>query len=357
MLIPSDPTLMHESDIAEIADSTLKATGPMPWAGKRVLLTGATGFLGRYFTAAFTEINLALAGLSERPVEVIALDNGQTSKPSLSNVDQHITFVKHDVTQPFQVEDHIDYVLAAAGIASPSQYKRFPLQTIDVAVYGLRHALGIARAHQSKLVFFSSSEIYGDPDPRYVPTPESYRGHVSCTGERACYDESKRIGETLCQVYHQQYGVNARTVRPFNVYGPGMSKTDGRVVPSFFDRALHGQALKVYGSGEQTRTFCYVTDAIRGFLQALVQGSPGEPYNIGNPFPEVTMSTLAACVLEACPGSSSRIDTVEPPPGYLDEPGRRCPDISKATLHLGFTPVVPLVEGLTRFAAWARRAY
>jgi UDP-glucuronate decarboxylase len=249
-------------------------------------------------------------------------------------------------------------VIQAAGIASPYYYRKYPLETLEVATIGTKHVLELARQHPLKgFLFFSSSEIYGDPDPKHVPTPESYRGNISCLGPRACYDESKRLGETLCAVYHELHGIPTRMVRPFNVYGPGMQETDYRVLPNFASRILSRKPLHVYGNGTQTRTFCYVTDAITGFLKVLLDGGPAQAYNIGNPKPEVSMLELAK-TLERVMGRKLDVQAVEYPDTYPgDEPQRRCPDISKASLQLKYKPVVTLEKGLGRFMAWAKTHY
>jgi UDP-glucuronate decarboxylase len=203
----------------------------------------------------------------------------------------------------------------------------------------------------------SSSEIYGDPDPRHVPTPESYRGNVACQGPRACYDEGKRVGETLCHIYHERFGTHVNTVRPFNVYGPGMLKDDYRVLPNFAGRIVAGDRLKVYGSGAQTRTYCYVTDAMTGFFKVLLRGVPGEVYNIGCPAPEVSVLNLVQ-VIERVLGRPIAYDVIEHPDSYpADEPLRRCPDIRKAAVQLAFSPQIGLEEGLGRFLTWAADAY
>jgi UDP-glucuronate decarboxylase len=228
-----------------------------------------------------------------------------------------------------------------------------------VATTGLKNTLEVARANQGcRVAFFSSSEIYGDPDKLNIPTRESFRGNVACLGPRACYDMSKRLGETLVQIYHQQFGVAGTIIRPFNVYGPGMQKTDYRVLPNFAARLVEGKPLQIYGRGDQTRTFCYVTDAIGGFLRVLTDGVPGEPYNIGNPSPEISMTELAIEVARAVDKEKVDFDIVEYPDTYpADEPSRRCPDISKATQQLGYAPRISLDEGLKRFFSWTKIAY
>ncbi len=283
-------TFLLDSDIAEIADhlgETAKA-----FAGKTILLTGARGFLGRYLTEIFAHLNRERL---QQPCKVIATDNLITAGKLGSQVQDGdgVTFLKHDAIQLLRVNEPVHFVLHAAGIASPYYYRAYPLETLDVAVTGTRHMLELAREQKARILFFSSSEIYGDPDQKYIPTPESYNGNVSCLGARACYDESKRLGETLCRIYHTKFGVETNMVRPFNVYGPGMQEADYRVLPNFASRIKGGLPLHIYGSGNQTRTFCYITDAIAGFLKVLVHGVPGEPYNIGNPKPEISMLELA----------------------------------------------------------------
>jgi len=219
-----------ESDIETICERL----GPSgrEFAGKRILITGARGFLGRYITDVLLRLN---ATTLESPCEVIAIDNLITSGQLGGELpkDRAIAFVKHDIVKPFYPERPVDYVLHLAGIASPYYYRKWPLETLEVATTGLKNVLELAKASGARILFFSSSEIYGDPDANHVPTSESYNGHVSCLGARACYDESKRLGETLVRIYHTHFGVKGMMVRPFNVYGPGMQKLDYRVLPNF----------------------------------------------------------------------------------------------------------------------------
>jgi len=347
-------TYLLDSDIAEIADHL--GTTANAFAGKTILLTGARGFLGRYLTETFAHLNRERL---QEPCKIIATDNLITAGKLGSEVQDKdgVTFLKHDVIQPLRVNEPVHFILHAAGIASPYYYRAYPLETLDVAVTGTRHMLDLAREHKVRILFFSSSEIYGDPDQKYVPTPESYNGYVSCLGARACYDESKRLGETLCRIYHTKFVVETNMVRPFNVYGPGMQEADYRVLPNFASRIKGGKPLHIYGSGNQTRTFCYITDAIAGFLKVLVHGVPGEPYNIGNPKPEISMLQLAR-EIEKVLGCSLEITTIAYPDSYpADEPNRRCPDITKAALQLDFHPRVPLAEGLRRFLTWTNSVY
>jgi UDP-glucuronate decarboxylase len=190
-----------------------------------------------------------------------------------------------------------------------------------------------------------------------VPTQESYRGNVSCHGPRACYDESKRVGETLCYIFHELHGTVTTIIRPFNVYGPGMQETDYRVLPNFASRIKAGKPLNIYGQGNQTRTFCYITDALTGFLLAILKGVPGEAYNIGNTRPELSMLELVRNV-ESVLGRSVPLNLIEYPDSYpADEPMRRCPDIRKARIQLQYDPRVTLEEGLRRFLTWSNQHY
>lgn len=349
---------MLPSDISEIA-AHLPVSVVDALAGKHVLLPGGRGFLGRYFTTVFAELNRTrLAG---REVCATTIDN-HASSGALGRAEADDGFRHHTGSiVDFNATGHeYDYVLYLAGIASPAHYRALPLETVDAATTGLRAALDLLAVRGNpgaRLLFFSSSEIYGDPDPEHVPTAETYRGNVSCLGPRACYDESKRLGETLVKIYSDR-GVSASIVRPFNVYGPGMQHTDARVLPNFAARMALGLPLQVYGDGQQTRTYCYVTDAIDGFLRALVLGRPGEPYNIGNPGPEVSVLELLQTIDRDCDVGQWDYEILPHPASYpADEPSRRCPDISKASRDLGYAPRVELSDGLRRFFGWTLATY
>jgi UDP-glucuronate decarboxylase len=342
------------SDIREIADALGEKADV--FAGKTVMLTGGRGFLGRYFTEVFVHLNEKVL---KKPCRLVVIDNLITAGREGAEGDDrpNVTFIKHDVIQPLEWDDDIDFLVHAAGIASPFYYRAYPLETLEVATTGTRNMLELAHRLGARFAFFSSSEIYGDPDAKHVPTPESYRGNVASQGPRACYDESKRVGETLCYVFHESKGLATNTIRPFNVYGPGMQETDYRVMPNFASLIKAGRPLHVYGSGAQTRTFCYVTDAINGFLRVITGGVPGEAYNIGNPKPEISMLDLVKTMEKAL---SRKLDyrLMEYPDSYpADEPQRRCPDITKARRQIGFAPKVTLEEGLRRFLGWTDQAY
>jgi UDP-glucuronate decarboxylase len=347
-----------EKDIEEIV-AKLPIGTLSKLKGRHLLLTGGRGFLGRYFTEVFRYLNQH--HLSDMPLRITIFDNlisaGSLGEQTINY--PNFSLIEHNTINPFPEISPVHYIFYAAGIASPAHYRKYPLETLEVATVGLKNALELARINQGcRIAFFSSSEIYGDPDLRNIPTQESYRGNVACLGPRACYDMSKRLGETLVQIYHQQYGVMGSIIRPFNVYGPGMQRTDYRVLPNFAARIADNLPLQIYGKGEQTRSFCYVTDAIVGFLKVLLDGVPGEPYNIGNPKPEISMIDLVAKVREATDDESIQYQVINYPDTYpADEPNRRCPDISKAMQQLGYAPTVHLEDGLRRFFSWTRESY
>lgn len=345
-----------KEDIEEIAANGAELLEKL--LGKEVLITGAAGFLGRYFMAVFNHLN---EKNPDNPITVVALDNYITTPNSETSgrfeSSKHVEWIFGDAKIGSQLPNKFDYIIHAAGIASPEHYRANPLQTIDVAVNVTRELLEKAKNDCARMIFFSSSEIYGDPFPEFIPTSEDFRGNVSTRGPRACYDESKRMGETLCHVYETYFDVHVSVVRPFNVYGPGMMPKDFRVLPNFAASIARGENLKVYGHGKQTRTFCYITDAMNGFFRALIGGTKPDIYNVGNPTPEISMSDLAKLVC-ATSKSETEFELVKYPSSYPeDEPNRRCPNISKISMSLGYKPTVTLEEGIKRFLEWASINY
>lgn len=326
--------------------------------GRTLLMSGGAGFLGSYVSGVVSLLNRTTFS---KPCTVVVLDNyitGSVTNFMSSIYDEHVIFVRADVTAPLAFDVTPDYIIHAAGLASPVYYRQHPIETIESAVYGAKNLLEFARAHPVRgFLFFSSSEIYGDPDPRAIPTPETYLGNVSSVGPRACYDESKRLAETICMIYHERHGVPVKIVRPFNVYGPGMKPNDYRVVPTFMVRGLAGQSLPVHDKGTQTRTFCYISDAMAGFLKVLLAAPAGEIYNVGQDKEEVTMKTLAEKVASLMERTVA-VELVQYPDAYpADEPQRRCPDLGKIRKHLGYTPQIGLDDGLTRTLRWFRDAF
>jgi UDP-glucuronate decarboxylase len=351
---------MHFSqpDIQTILERSARSLTQLQ--GKHIVFAGAGGFLGRYFLEVFRQHNLN----STIKIRVLGLDNfaSSTAAPDsdLFQSDEFISFRLADVCAPIDFSDiePPDHIINAGGIASPHYYRAKPLATIDVSTIGSRNLLNWAHDCGAKYSFFSSSEIYGDPDPKAVPISEDYRGNVSTLGPRACYDESKRLGETLCYVYSENFGVHTNIIRPFNVYGPGMMKYDYRVMPNFARQIIAGEPLTVYGDGSQTRTFCYITDAMTGFLDVLAFGNRGEAYNVGTSEPEINIQSLASIFRNAWTGSpSSTVNSSYPNTYPGDEPIRRCPKINKLKALNDYEPLVSLEEGVTRYLDWAKKVF
>lgn len=301
---------------------------------RRALVTGGAGFLGSHVCR-----RLLAEGL-----EVVCLDNLQTGR--LKNIlpliqDLRFSFVQSDVRDPLP-EGQFTEIWNLACAASPPHYQRDPVDTMMTNVLGMKNVLDLALKTGARVFQASTSEVYGDPEVH--PQTESYRGAVNATGPRACYDEGKRAAETLCFDYHRMHGVEIKVVRIFNTYGPNMDPDDGRVVSNFLVNALKGQPLELYGDGSQTRSFCYVDDLIDGFFHLMrSDASITGPVNVGNPG-EFTIRELAEIVLELT-GSPSKL-AYRPLP--KDDPLQRCPDISLAGRHWGWSPKVSLRDGLLR---------
>ena len=348
--------LIVKEDLEEIYLSLDESIPKM--LGKQVLITGAAGFLGRYFMSLFHTINLKNP---ENPMKIVALDNYITSTSNSDELWQKtspdIEWIFGDALIASQLPNKFDYIIHAAGIASPQHYRANPLATVDVAVQVTRSLLEKAKNDKSRMLFFSSSEIYGDPFPEFIPTNEDYRGNVSTRGPRACYDESKRMGESLCWIYENYFDVHVSIARPFNVYGPGMMPRDYRVLPNFAAAIAKGTQLEIYGHGKQTRTFCYITDAINGFMKILVEGKKPDVYNVGNPNPEISMTDLAEKICKLIDYKAGYQLIAYPSTYPEDEPNRRCPDITRISKELDYKPRVTLEDGLSRFLNWSKANY
>ncbi|MFO1439526.1 MAG: UDP-glucuronic acid decarboxylase family protein [Verrucomicrobiaceae bacterium] len=302
----------------------------------RILITGGAGFLGSH--------------LSERLLaqghEVICADNLFTGrKQNIAHLLDHprFEFIRHDVTEPLRVE--VDQIYNLACPASPPHYQYNAIKTIKTSVLGAINMLGLAKRTGARIFQASTSEIYGDPEVH--PQPESYWGHVNTIGVRSCYDEGKRVAETLFFDYHRQNGVDIRVVRIFNTYGPRMLPDDGRVVSNFIVQALRGENLTIYGDGKQTRSFCFVDDLISGFIKFMETDDFTGPVNLGNPG-EFTMLELAEMVLKKVGGRSDIV--FKPLPS--DDPKQRRPDITLARTRLGWEPQIALSDGLDRTIAY-----
>ncbi|MCR9233605.1 MAG: SDR family oxidoreductase [bacterium] len=295
-----------------------------------VLVTGGAGFLGSHLCDRLIEMGK----------NVICVDNFFTgNKRNIAHLIGHPRFevIRHDIVHPIYLEVNEIYNLACP--ASPVAYQYNPIKTIKTSTVGMVNVLGLAKRCRAKVLHASTSEVYGDPTVH--PQVEEYWGNVNPLGPRSCYDEGKRIAESLCVNYHHAHKVPIRLVRIFNTYGPRMDPNDGRVISNFINQALRGEPITIYGDGQQTRSFCYVDDLISGFLKMMEQEETTGPVNLGNPV-ENTMLELAEAVLEHVDSSSKLIH--EPLP--QDDPKQRCPDITKAKSFLKWEPQVSLKEGL-----------
>jgi len=322
--------------------------------GESVLVTGGAGFLGAYFVDVLAAWNDQHA---TKPCEIHCMDTFITGAPKrLRHLegDPHFHKLKRSVAEPLPQGLGVSYIVHFASIASPAFYRKYPVETIDSNVAGTRNLLEYASARKAKsMLFLSTSEIYGDPPADRIPTGEIYRGNVSCTGPRACYDESKRLGETLCVNFFRERGARVKIARPFNVYGPGLRLDDKRVIPDMFLGAMMSREITMFSDGTPTRSFCYVSDAISAFLQILLSDYDGEPFNVGNDSEEISMGALAGEIASLFEGSVRITYAMSAERDYLtDNPQRRCPDLSKIRRLLGYQPKVGLKEGLSRLKKW-----
>ena len=305
----------------------------LSFEGKSVLVTGGAGFLGSHLCRRLLDLGAE---------SVICVDNlFSGSKKNILDLmtDPRFEFLRHDVTFPLYLE--VDFIFNLACPASPIHYQLDPVQTTKTSVHGAINLLGLAKRTGATILQASTSEIYGDPEIH--PQTEDYWGNVNPVGMRSCYDEGKRCAETLFFDYHRQHGVDIRVARIFNTYGPNMQVNDGRVVSNFIVQALRGQSITVYGRGDQTRSFCFVSDLIDGFLRLILTKEIHQPVNLGNPV-ERTIKELAEAVISEVDVKATIIN--EPLPS--DDPVRRKPDISRAKELLQWEPKVPFEEGLPK---------
>jgi len=305
-----------------------------------VLITGGAGFIGSHICLKLLNSNY----------KVICLDNFITgSEKNLESFlsDKNFRLEVGDVCEYIDIPGKLDYVLHCASLASPKDYLNFPIQTLKAGSLGTHNALGLAKKKKAVFVLFSTSEVYGDPLEH--PQKESYWGHVNPIGVRSCYDESKRFAEAITMAYHRVHKLNTKIARIFNTYGPGMRYDDGRVVSNAIGQALKDRPLTVYGTGRQTRSFCYIDDLVEG-ISRLMLSDQSLPVNLGNPH-EITILQLLKIVLKLT-GSKSKVVFREIP---QDDPQQRRPDITRAKKFLSWEPIVSLEDGLARTISWFRR--
>jgi dTDP-glucose 4,6-dehydratase len=306
----------------------------------RTVITGGAGFVGSHLCERF---------LAEGS-EVVCVDNLLTgTRRNITHLmaDSRFTFIEHNVSEPLLIDGPVDNVLHFASPASPEDYLAHPIPTLKVGSLGTHNVLGLAKAKDARFLLASTSEVYGDPEVH--PQREDYWGNVNPIGPRGCYDEAKRFAEAITMAYHRYHGVKTRIVRIFNTYGPRMRLNDGRVLPAFMGQSLRGEDLTVFGRGEQTRSFCYVTDLVDGIYR-LLQVDFAEPVNIGNPV-EITVHQLAEEILALVGNTKSKI-IYKPLP--QDDPRRRKPDITRAQTLLGWNPTIDRAEGLKRTLEYFR---
>jgi UDP-glucuronate decarboxylase len=330
--------IIHDEDIYNITKTINSDFKKLK--NKKILLIGYNGFLGKYFVDIFSKFSKKIN------FELDCCDNFISSKKNKIK-NKKFKYIHGDISD-IKLKKKYDLIICLAGIASPALYKKFPMETLDVSYLGVKKLLNKSKKDKSQFIFFSSSEIYGNPDKKNIPTKENFYGFVNSFGPRACYDEGKRIGETLCYIYKTYFNVNIKIIRPFNVFGPLMAKNDFRVIPNITNKIKKKKHILIHGSGKQTRTFCYISDAIIGFFKVILNGKAGEIYNIGNPNNEINLVNLKN-IFDKITAKKNKFKRIEYPKNYPgDEPFRRCPDIKKSTLHTGYKPVVSIQEGIRR---------
>lgn len=331
--------------------------------GATLLITGCGGFLGYYFMHFFQD-KAAELGLKK----VIALDNFMLGYPAwVKKLEQDALFDirKFDIIKD-KIEDvagaeTADFIIHMASVASPVFYRQYPIETLDANIWGLRSLLDFYKEKNIKgFLFYSSSELYGNPDAAHVPTSEEYYGYVSATGPRACYDESKRFGETMCMLFAQKYNMPIGVARPFNNYGPGMRINDKRVPADFALAIKENRNIEILSNGSPTRTFCYIADAINGYLKILLHGTY-DYFNIGIESPEISISQLAEYYVEAGRevfGYTGKVvyATSEDKDYLTNNPQRRCPNIDKARRILHYSPLISVGEGVKRFLSFIKES-
>lgn len=331
-----------ENDCIEIYDEYKNDLKKL--AGKRILITGGSGFLLSYLVYLLLYFNQQ----NKKKISIHIID--YNIKKFLSFKNKNLKLIKKDISKFKKFNTNYEYIIHGASIASPVFYKKKPLETIYSNIKGLINILENFKSSKKikSMIFMSSSEIYGDPDKRNIPTKETYNGNVSCTGPRACYDESKRLGETISTTFYNRYKVPIKIVRPFNVYGPGQNLNDGRVLPDIMNHIKKEKNILLFSDGKPTRSFCYVSDQIRGILEVLFKGKNGEAYNVGNT-QEISILNLAKLAIKVSKKKLKVILKLNSDKTFnTDSPKRRCPNISKIFNLNKWKPKIKLKTGLLR---------
>lgn len=324
-------------------------------SGKTFLITGSNGLLGSYIVDTVKYLNDK--NLLKFPCRVIGINRSKVTNNSRNFhviTDNSFKFIEHDVSKPLEINEPIDYIFHSAGSSSPAMFQKFPLNTIDVNVNGTRWLLELARSKNIKsMIYLSSGEIYGNPDVQNTPTPETYNGNSSPLDRRACYMESKRLAETLCDIYYKNFNVPVKIARPFVIYGPGVKTTDGKVLSDFMRYAIDQKPIEMLSEGSDLRSDCYISDATVAFLKILLSDKNGEVYNVGSDKDEFTIKQLAKKIHKICKIGTDPMYKGSHTPNYLKSaPKRFSPDITKLKTDLGFLPKVDIDTGLKNTIEW-----
>lgn len=303
------------------------------FSGKKVMLIGSNGFLGRWFCDFF----------KHNQIETLCMDN------NICSTNTYFEYKEHNICESIPTNDRYDFIINCAGIASPEKYLQNPVDTLDVSYIGTKNILEYAkRVNPESVLMFSSSEVYGTPDKKNIPTKETYIGAIPTRSSRSCYDIGKQVLETLSYVYYNKYKTPVKVVRPFNAYGPHMGPGDNRVLSKWMKSCINNEKIKIYGDGKQTRTFCYAADCICMMLGVLLEGDSGEIYNVGSNTPEINMVELAEKLYDTL-GIEKNYEIIEYPEEYpSDEPTRRCPNIDKTVKKTNVHPYTSLNTGLKK---------
>ncbi len=343
-----------KKDIESIVERLGSDVGKL--SGKTILITGASGLIGGYLVETIAYLNSAK--LLSSPCKIIGLQKSKiTKKHRLGYLlkRKNIQFVSHNAAVPYSPPFKLNYIIHAAGDSAPASFTSDPLGTVDVNVSGIRWILEYAKNNKVKSVLYmSSGEIYGNPTSENIPTPETYKGNVSTTDPRACYTSSKRLAETLCHIYFEKFGVPVKTARPFIVYGPGLTINDKRVMADFIRSGLQNKPIEMLNEGRDTRSYCYIEDAVVAFFKILLSDKNGEVFNVASDLEEVSIHDLADLVHKICNiPESVKIKKTEVK-FIKDAPGRVFPDITKLKKTFSFEPKVHIEEGLRRTIEWNR---